>query len=245
MTIAIVGGGASGAAIARAVQEQGAEPRLLSRSTGFDVLRDDAASVLAGCDAVIEATGLFTLSRRRALRFYAGSTAALGAAAAQLGIRHILLSIVGCDRPDLQGYGIFAAKAEQERIARRFSANTSIVRSTQWFEFAHQAAERFRAGPLVLVPAMSIQPVALDAVAAVLACAALGRRTERDIQIAGPDQTTLLSMSRVLLEDEPSRLVPLPLPGRYGAGFRAGRLLPDPGAEVHGPNFRTWWRSHA
>ncbi|WP_133765715.1 NADH(P)-binding protein [Amnibacterium kyonggiense] len=209
------------------------------------MLHDDAVAALVGSDAVIEATGLFTLNTRKALRFYAGSTTAVGTAAARLGLRHVLLSIVGCDRSDLQGYGIFAAKAEQERVARRISADTVIVRSTQWFEFAQQNAERFRAGPLVLVPAMRIQPIALDAVAAVLADAALGRRTERDIQITGPDRTTLLAMSRALLRSGNGHPVPVPLPGRYGSGFRTGRLLPDPSAEVHGPDFRTWLHARA
>lgn len=240
MIVAIIGGGVSGAAIARAVREQGAEPRLLSRSRGFDVLRDDAGAVLAGVDAVIEASGSFTLSKKKAVRFFTGSTSAIGTAAARLGVRHVLLSIVGCDLPDLQGYGIFAAKTAQERVARRISDETVIVRSTQWFEFAQQNADRFGVGPLVLVPAMRIQPVALDAVASVLADAALGRRIDQDIQIAGPDRTTLMAMTKVILEGRSEFPVPVPLPGRYGGGFRTGRLLPGANVEVHGPNFQTW-----
>lgn len=85
------------------------------------------------------------------------------------GAEHVLLSIVNCEMPEVQGYGYFAGKAAQERTARAVSEYLEIVRSTQWFEFAGQNLERLRVGPVALVPAMTIKPVALSAVASVLA----------------------------------------------------------------------------
>jgi uncharacterized protein YbjT (DUF2867 family) len=148
MRVTVVGGGISGAAIARAVEERGGEARLLSRSTGFDVLRDDARAAIAGADAVVEATGLFTMSARRATRFFTGSTRAVGGAALESGARHVLLSIVGCTLPEVQGYGYFAGKTAQEETARTTGAELTIVRSTQWFEFARQNLARMRFGPI-------------------------------------------------------------------------------------------------
>jgi len=236
MRVAVVGGGASGAAIARAVEERGGEVRMLSRRTGFDVLRDDARAALAGMDAVVEATGLFTTSARRATRFFTGSTRAVGDAARTSGARHVLLSIVGCALPEVQGYGYFAGKAAQERAARATGAELAIVRSTQWFEFARQNLDRMRFGPVALVPGMRIQPVSLDAVAEVVADAALGARQGPVVEVAGPEVTTLWEMTRVL--GRPGTMpVPLPIPGRLGRAFGGGALLPGPGAEIIGPRF--------
>lgn len=236
MRVAVVGGGASGAAIARAVEERGGEVRMLSRRTGFDVLRDDARAALAGMDAVVEATGLFTTSARRATRFFTGSTRAVGGAARTSGARHVLLSIVGCALPEVQGYGYFAGKAAQERAARATGAELAIVRSTQWFEFARQNLDRMRFGPVALVPGMRIQPVSLDAVAEVVADAALGARQGPVVEVAGPEVTTLWEMTRVL--GRPGAMpVPLPIPGRLGRAFGGGALLPGPGAEIIGPRF--------
>lgn len=134
--VAVVGAGDSGKAIKRALQEAGAQVTLHSRRTGFDVLHDDGAAALSGADVIVEATGRFTTSKRVATEFFTRSTRAVSAAANTLGARHVLLSIVNCDLPEVQGYGYFAGKCAQERLARESSTRLSLVRSTQWFEFA-------------------------------------------------------------------------------------------------------------
>ena len=152
MKVAIVGAGDSGKAIKRALQATGAQVTLHSRRTGFDVLRDDGAAALSGADVIVEATGRFTTSKRVATDFFTRSTRAVSAAANALGARHVLLSIVNCDLPEVQSYGYFAGKCTQERLAQDVSKRMSLVRSTQWFEFAEQNMERMRYGPVSLVP---------------------------------------------------------------------------------------------
>lgn len=239
MRVAVVGGGVSGTAIGRAVAGRGCAVTLLSRSTGFDVLRDDPRAALDGADVVIEATGRFTTSRAAATQFFTGSTRAIGRAAGASGAHHVLVSIVNCSLPEVQGYGYFAGKTAQEAVARSVSPRLTIVRSTQWFEFARQNLERMRFGPVALVPAMTIAPVALDAVAAVIADVAVGRRSEDDVEVAGPGTTTLWDMTKAL-PDRGVTAVPLPIPGRMGRAFRGGALLPAVGTETVGPTFREW-----
>lgn len=236
---AVVGGGISGAAISRAVEARGCSVTQLSRSTGFDVLRDDAVAALAGADVVIEATGRFTTSRRTATEFFTASTTAIGRAARAVGAHHVVLSIVNCTRPEVQGYGYFAGKTAQEAAARAVSPHLTVVRSTQWFEFARQNLERMRVGPVAFVPGMTIAPVALDAVAAVIADVVVGDRTEPVVEVAGPDTTTLWAMTTAL-PDPGVTPVRLPIPGRTGRAFRDGALLPTDGTEVVGPHLRDW-----
>lgn len=211
----------------------------LSRTTGFDVLHDDAMAAVSGADVVVEATGRFTMSRRSATRFFTASTSAIGGAAAATGARHVLLSIVHCMLPEVQGYGYFAGKTAQEAAARSVSPHLTIVRSTQWFEFARQNLQRMHLGPVALVPSMTIAPVALDAVAEVIADVVVGDRTATEIDVAGPETTTLWSMTTTLRGRGPAPVL-LPIPGRTGRAFRDGALLPTAGTEVVGPRFSDW-----
>lgn len=244
MRVAVVGGGASGGAIKQALRARGCDVTQHSRATGFDVLRDDATRRLAGTDVVIEATGVFTTSRRRATDFFGRSTRAIAAAATELRAHHVLLSIVNCTLPAVQGYGYFTGKTIQEQIARDVSPQLTIVRSTQWFEFARQNLERMRIGPFALVPGMTIAPVALDSVAAIVADVATGLRTETEVDVAGPETMTLWEMTRSL-PDRGVVAVPLPIPGAMGRAFRNGALVPTADAEVIGPRFADWLEGRA
>lgn len=242
--VAVIGGGRSGAAIAAAIERAGGTPILLSPSRGFDVTHDDVESAIGDAIAVVEATGRFTTSRRRASAFFTASTKAVSDATNRTGARHVLLSIAQCTRPDVQGYGYFAGRTAQETLARSTSRHLRIVRSTQWFEFTEQNLERMRSGPIALVPGMLIQPVALDSVADVIAAAALDADHAPVDEVAGPDTTTLWSMTRRLGGHRPWPL-PLPIPGRLGSAFRGGALLPGPDAVVQGPSFSEWLANRA
>lgn len=243
MNVAVVGGGFSAAAIERALVDHGATATRYSRSRGFDVLRDDAVARLAQHDVIVEATGLFTTSRKVATDFFTRSTRALAAAARTSGARHILLSIVNCELPQVQGYGYFAGKTAQEQVARQESENLTIVRSTQWFDFARQNLSRLKLGPIAAVPTMTIKPVALDAVAGVIAECVRGVRAGPFQEVAGPEVMTLWEMT-TQLPDKRVLPVPLPIPGRMGRAFQRGALAPDD-VEVIGPRYSEWLRATA
>lgn len=239
MRAVVVGGGASGRAIGAAIAARGWTVQVSSRRTGLDVLRDDVAAALQGADVVVEATGRFTTSRRRATGFFVRSTTAIGSAAAAVGARHVLLSIVGCERSEVQGYGYFAGKAAQERAAAATGAALTVVRSTQWHEFAAQNAERFRLGRMALVPGMAVAPVALDSVAGVVGEVVTGTRRGSRFEVAGPQVTTLRAMTEALPALAP-HVVPMRIPGALGRAFRDGALLPGPDVEIVGPSFDEW-----
>lgn len=241
MRVAVVGGGISGVAIEAALGAHGCSVTRLSRSSGFDVLADDAVDRLASVrpQVIVEATGRFTTSRRRATDFFTRSTAVVGAAAERSGARHVLLSIVNCTRSEVQGYGYFAGKTAQEQAAGAAGRGATIVRSAQWFEFAAQNLERLRVGPIAFVPRMTIAPVSLEAVATVVAEVATGRRSAPVVEVAGPETTSLWAMTTAL--PHPGVVpVPMPIPGRTGRAFRDGALLPADDVEVVGPTFHEW-----
>jgi uncharacterized protein YbjT (DUF2867 family) len=239
MKVAIVGGGRSGEAIANALGARGIAAQMFSRSTGFDVLRDDAVERFRNFDVIIEATSRFTLSGKVATDFFTRSTRALAAAARASNAKHIVLSIVNCEKPELQGYGYFAGKAAQERVAREENPSVTIIRSTQWFEFAEQNLDRFTFGPFTLIPAMKIQPVALHAVAEVIADSVTGERPETSYDVAGTEVTTLWDMTESVRRRSVV-LVPLPMPGATWRAIRDGGLLPSSQVERLGPSLPEW-----
>jgi uncharacterized protein YbjT (DUF2867 family) len=243
MQAAVIGGGASGDALRAALEDRGVEARTLSRSTGFDALRDDASAALRGMDIVVQAQGRFTTSARVATKFFTRTTQNVSAAVKEHRVaRHIVLSILNCDDPALAAYGYYVGKIAQERLSRKIDPATIIVRSAQWHEFALQTIERLSLGPITAVPRMRIQPVALDAVAHVIAAAAVDDRQESMIEVAGPEPSDLRDM--VDQVRKPGRLlVPVPVPGAAGRGFRTGAALPGPEAHIVGPTFRQWLES--
>lgn len=242
MDVAIIGAGRLGRAVQHALHQRQATSRLYSRWSGFDVLAPDSGHDLGGADVVVEATDVSTQRADVAADFFSRSTRSVAAAVREAGAsRHILVSIVHCDRPELQGNGYYAGKAIQERVAREESPTLTLVRSTTWYEFAAQNVERFSRGPFALVPTMIVRPVALAAVAGVVAECALEERA-RDREVAGPEVTTLWRMTRAL-SNRPAVLVPFPVPGTAGRAMRGGALLPGPDVEVIGPRFADWLRA--
>lgn len=239
MKVALIGSGR----LARAVREQlarrGVEAQSHSRSTGFDVLDPSTTHRVGDVDVVVEATDIQTQQARAASEFFVRSTRAVNALAARSNARHLLVSIIGCQRPELRGNGYYAGKAAQERVAGAEHSRLVIVRSTTWHEFARQNLERFRCGPLAFVPAMSLRPVALDAVAQTVAECAIGERAGSVYDVAGPEETTLWRMTGALA-DKRALPVPLRVPGAAGRAMRRGALLPSAGYEVVGPSFSEW-----
>lgn len=242
MKVAIIGSGRLARAVRAHLARRHVPAQLHSHSTGFDVLDGSTHDVGGEVDVMIEATNIRTQQARTATEFFVRSTSAVNALAVQSGARHILVSIVGCQRPELQGNGYYAGKAAQERVALFEHARLTIVRSTTWHEFARQNLERFRVGPFAFVPAMTIRPVSLDAVAQAVAECAIGDRPDSAYEFAGPEVTTLWQMTR---PPPDTRALPIPLrvPGGAGRAMRDGALLPQATHEVIGPRFGEWLNS--
>ena len=240
MRVAIIGSGRLGRVVHSALSVRGISAQFHSRSTGFDVLRPDATPHLGQVDVVVEATDVFTRDPDVAEDFFVRSTRAGRAAARTAGAsKHILVSIVNCEKPALHGNGYYAGKAEQERVARAENTNLTIVRSTLWHEFARQNLERLKFGLFAIVPAMTVQPVALASVADVVADCVVGDRNGSEYEVAGPEVTTLWRMTTALPN---KKAVPVPVraPGTAGRAFRDGTLLPVCEVEVIGPRFADW-----
>ena len=227
MRIAVVGGtGRVGKPVVEAVRARGHEPVVLSRSTGVDVTTGAGlAGALDGTPVVIDVSNVATIGRKKSVAFFAAAIGNLVQAGLRAGVSHlVVLSIVGVDRVDL---GYYAGKRRQEELALSGRIPASVLRATQFHEFAAQLLER-QHGPVALVPRMRSQPVAAREVAGALVDLALGEPAGMAPELAGPEPLEMTDMVRRYLHAHAGRrpVVPMRVPGKAGRTMATGALLP-------------------
>ncbi|WP_156757168.1 SDR family oxidoreductase [Actinokineospora pegani] len=226
MRIAVAGGtGAVGRHVVEVARERGHEVLVLARSAGVDLVTGEGLD-LAGVDAVVDASSVRTASADTSTRFFEAVTRTLLATPAP---HLVALSIVGCDVVDM---GYYEGKRRQEELVLADPRGT-VLRATQFHEFAGQMLERTRKGPFILAPRMRSQPVAAREVGEALVDLAEGPPVGRAEDLAGPDEHDMADLIRKVKQASRIRglLVPVALPGAVGKQIRAGGLLPTgPGA---------------
>jgi hypothetical protein len=118
----------------------------------------------------------------------------------------------------------------------------SVLRATQFHEFAAQTLARTSKGMLALVPVMRTQPVAAREVADRLVRLVLDRPRGIVPDLAGPREEALVDMVRSYARATRSRtrVVQVRLPGAMGTAMRDGGLLPARAAERGTQSFREW-----
>jgi uncharacterized protein YbjT (DUF2867 family) len=240
MRIAVAGGtGLVGSLVVAEVRERGHEAVVLARSTGVDLTTGDGVRrALEGVDVVIDTSNVDTLKRSVSVAFFEGVTRHLLEAEQAAGVgRHVVLSIVGVDRVD---FGYYAGKLRQEELAQAGAIPTTVLRSTQFYEFAGQLLDR--SGRLVIVPRMLSKPVAAREVAHALVDLATHDRPDPAYVVSGPEQHWMHDLVRRLAKARSQRrwIVKLRLLGAAGRGMVSGGLLPE-GSDLTGKqSFDDW-----
>jgi uncharacterized protein YbjT (DUF2867 family) len=239
---AVAGGtGLVGRQTVEAVRRVGHDPVVLARSAGVDLTSGAGlAAALDGVDAVIDVTNTRSVNTDQVRAFFATVTEHLVAAEHHAGVRHhVALSIVGLDR--LPDDGHYAGKREQERLALSGPVPASVVRATQFFDFAAQMVNWTLRGQSAALAPLLLQPVAVTDVADVLVEVALGEPVNGICELAGPETQDLVDMARRTLaaRGESLRLIPT-WRGRYGVEMAGEVLLPRPDARLAPTTFDHW-----
>jgi len=227
MRIAVAGGtGWTGRLVVDALRAGGDEPVVLARSAGVDLTTGAGlAERLEGVQAVIDVSNIVTTRTKPAVGFFQAATANLLAAGRRAGVgHHVALSIVGVDRV---GLGYYLGKRRQEELVLNGPVPGTVLRATQFHEFAAQMLAR--TGPLVLTPRLLAQPVALGEVALHLVDLAHGRPLGLAPELAGPEERLQMPdmvrrLKRVLGDRRP--VLPVRMPGAAGRAMTGGSLLP-------------------
>ncbi|WP_136041948.1 MULTISPECIES: SDR family oxidoreductase [unclassified Microbacterium] len=209
MRIVVLGGtGQVGRMVVEKLERRAQAVVVASPSSGVDARTGqglDAALELA--DAVIDVTNTPDVSGANARAFFETTTQRLLEAEERAGVKHhVVLSIVGADHTGDDGY--FAAKGVQENLVRSGPIAHSILRSTQFYDFARKIAEWNTTQDTVHLPPKIVQPVAASDVAEMLVDLAMGDPLAGAIDFGGPEQMPLPDfVRRVLRVDHDPRYV--------------------------------------
>src|SRR4051812_36730282 len=239
--VAVAGGtGLLGRLVVQKLRARGLEPVVLARSVGVDVtVAAGLAEALRGAAAVIDATNVTTTSRKKAVAFFSAATKTLLDAGVRASVQHhVAVSIVGCDRIDL---GYYFGKRRQEELVLAGAVPGTVLRATQFHEFADQLLERVP-GPFAFAPRMRTQTVAAAEVADELLRLAIGEPVGRAPELAGPEVLEMSDLVRQVLRARRSRRVAVTarIPGRAGKAMASGPLLPTADGPRGKQTFAEW-----
>ena len=242
MRVAVAGGtGTVGHHVVDVAGEQGHEVVVLSRSRGVDLVAGSGLDeVLRGVDAVVDVTSVMTQSGEEAVRFFRAVTTNLLAAEARVGVgHHVALSIVGIDRAPV---GHYAGKVAQEELVTAGPVPWTLLRATQFHEFAGQLHRQLRFGPVHPVPVMRSQPVAAREVAERLVALVETGPAGRAADLAGPEVLRMTPMVRSYARatGRGGVVLPVPVPGKLGRAFRDGSLTAGSDADRGVQTFARW-----
>ncbi|MEU0238257.1 NAD(P)H-binding protein [Nocardiopsis sp. NPDC006198] len=144
------------------------------------------------------------------------------------GTAHVVhVSIVGVDRVPL---GYYKDKLLVERALEASGLGWTVLRATQFHALVRRICAGAARSPLMPFPDVDVQPVDSAEVASRLARLAEGAPAGRAPDMGGPRVESFRDLARAYLEAEGlrRRLLPVRLPGRTFAAYRAGgHLAPD------------------
>jgi uncharacterized protein YbjT (DUF2867 family) len=232
MKIVIIGGtGLIGSKVVSKLREHGHEAVAASPDTGVNTLTGEGlAAALERADVVVDVSNSPSFEDAAVLKFFQTSTGNLLAAAAAAGVRHcVALSVVGTERLSESGY--FRAKMAQENLIKGSSIPYSIVRATQFFEFAKRIADEATDGDTVRLAPVLIQPMAAEDVARAVGRTAVGSPVNGTLEVAGPEQFCLDEFVQRGLAARDHRKVAADPHARY-FGARLGERTLVPGADA-------------
>jgi uncharacterized protein YbjT (DUF2867 family) len=213
MKIVVIGGaGVLGSKVVQKLRDHGHDAIPASPRTGVNTLTGEGlADALTGADVVVDVANSPSFDDDPVMEFFTKSTTNLVAAAKSAGVGHyVAVSIVGCDELPESGY--LRAKVAQEKLITESELPYSIVRATQFAEFADAITASLTVGDEVRVPDALIQPIAAEDLADEVARVAEGKPLGGIENIGGPDKISFEQLARESLarqgDDKPVIVAP-------------------------------------
>jgi uncharacterized protein YbjT (DUF2867 family) len=248
MKIVVIGGtGLIGSKLVKKLREHGHEAVAASPDSGVNTLTGEGlAQALRGASVVVDVSNSPSFEDTAVLKFFETSTRNLLAAEKDAGVgHHVALSVVGTDR--LLGSGYFRGKMAQETKIKASSIPYSIIRATQFFEFAKGIADGATSGTRVRLAPVFIQPMAADDVATAVARIAVAAPANGTIEIAGPERFRLDEFIRrgLSARNDPREIVADLTAGYFGAEVSERTLVAGDDAQLGETPFEDWLRQTA
>ncbi|MGV8883141.1 MAG: SDR family oxidoreductase [Rhodoglobus sp.] len=243
LPLLVTGGtGGLGRPTVNQLRSAGHEVRVLSRTEGPGRVvgnLDTGAGLDSALDGVKVVLHLATNRKNDA-----AATSTLLDAALKNGVEHVVyISIVGIDRIP---FAYYASKLECERLIESSGIPHTILRATQFHNFVSDFLVPQRRLPFLVAPAIPVQPIAIEEVAARLVELAEGTPLGRVDDIGGPERGSLPEFARQWQQAHGTRKPTWSprIPGKFVAAFMAGHHMTElPGYGTQ--TFAEFARAHA
>ena len=242
MRVAVAGAtGLVGCHTVSALRRSGHEPVAIARSDGVDLITGDGLDdALVAVDAVIDVTNTAATNRSAA-----GSSSGPQVRTCWPPNNGRALATTWCCRSSAstvsRAMPTTPASAARRRSCRSGSVPFTIVRATQFHEFAGMVVGWTRRDGTAVVPPLLVQPVAAADVGQVLAEIATASPSGI-VEVAGPEPQDLVDMARRTLHARGERLTLIPTwrVGPFTAEMAGEVLLPGAAARIAATTFDDW-----
>lgn len=243
MRIVVIGGtGLIGSQVVKRLGEHGHDAVPASPNSGVNTLTGEGVEeVLQGADVLVDVSNSPSFADDDVMNFFTTATTNLTKAAAEAGVGHyVALSIVGTDELPESGY--LRAKVAQEKLIEESGLTYSIIRATQFFEFAGAIANSAERDGAVHLPHGGVQPIAASDVAAVVARTAATEPVNGVLEIGGPEEFTMDGWVRTVLTQrkDPREVISDPQAQYFGTLLTGKQLVPNAGAQLQPTSLQDW-----
>jgi uncharacterized protein YbjT (DUF2867 family) len=243
MKIVVIGGtGLIGTKLVNKLRERGHEVLAASPKSGVNAFTGEGlAEALQGAQVVVDLANAPSWEDNAVLEFFQTASRNLMAPEASAGVRHhIPLTIVGAERLPASGY--LRAKVAQENVVKASPVPFTIIRSTQFFEFAKAIVESASDGQTVRLSTALFQPIAADDVVAALTEVVLAEPLNATIEIAGPEPIRMDEFGRAFLSatGDPRKVTSDVHALYFGTELNDQSLTPGGKARLGSSDFSEW-----
>jgi uncharacterized protein YbjT (DUF2867 family) len=244
MKIVVIGGsGLIGSKLVNRLRQPGNLVVPASPDSGVNTLTGEGLNeVIKGTDVVVDVSNSPSFEGDAVMDFFKRSTSNLLTAGAYEGVKHyVALSVVGADRLPDSDY--LRAKLAQEELIKESGIPYSILRSTQFFEFAPRIAASGTIGEEVHMSPAAFQPIAADETVAALADVVLKAPLNGISEIAGPVRMPMYEFIRYYLNatEDPRQLIKDEHALYFGAELNDNSLVPGENARLGTTKYEEWF----
>lgn len=216
-----------------------------SPASGVNTITGEGLNeALKDSDVVVDVSNSPSFEDKAVLDFFQRSTMNLLTADAYGGVKHhIILSVVGAERLPDSGY--LRAKVAQEELVRQSGIPYSILRSTQFFEFAERIAQAGTTGNEVHISPATFQPIASVETVSALVDIVIGAPLNSTVEVAGPVRMPMSEFVRYYLDstEDPRQLVPDEHARYFGAELNDESLVPGEKPRLGKVTYEDWFRT--
>ena len=243
MKIVVIGGtGLIGTKLVNNLRQHGHEVLAASPKSGVDTFTGEGlAEALKGVQVVVDLANAPNWEDKAVMEFFQTAGRNLLAAEKAAGVgHHIALTIVGADRLPASGY--LRAKVAQENLIKTSGVPFTIVRSSQFFEFAKGLVQSATEGLIVRLSPALMQPIASDDVAAIVTEVAVAEPSNGAIEIAGPEQIRMDELARRFLgaTQDPRKVITDVHALYFGTELNDQSLVPAGNPRLGTTRFEEW-----